>query len=452
MVKEGTVSRRHLFTTRVSRFRNRFETQNDETKGNERNRRSSREGEMDTDNRPTSLSLRNLGLFAGIGGIEQGFHLAGHVTELLCESDPAARAVLKAHFPGIPVEEDICKLTALPKADIVSAGFPCQDLSQAGKTAGIRGQQSGLVTEVFRLLADASPRWVLFENVPFMLHLQGGKAMRRLTQHLERLDFRWAYRTVDAQCFGLPQRRQRVLLLASRTEDPCSVLFADEASAPTVTEDCSPCGFYWTEGNRGLGWAVDAVPPLKGGSKFGIPSPPAIWRRDTDGSIVQPDIRDAERLQGFPPDWTLPAIQVTTSRKGVRWKLVGNAVSVLVARWLGNCLSDPGCYDGTGDAPLKRRRSWPHAGWGKAGKARIADVSMWPVAVEYQHLADFLEFPPTPLSERATAGFLARAKASPLRFSDGFLAAVETHLEKSRVASAQSHASREGAKQHKRAR
>src|SRR5262249_10000943 len=88
-----------------------------------------------------------------------------------------------------------------------------------------------LVEYVFKLLLDApkSFRWLLLENVPFMLHLERGKAMRYLVESLERLEFSWAYRVVDARAFGLPHRRQRVILLASRTEDPRLVLFPDAA-------------------------------------------------------------------------------------------------------------------------------------------------------------------------------------------------------------------------------
>ena len=89
--------------------------------------------------------------------------------------------------------------------------------------------------------------------------------------------------------------------------------------------DDSVCGFYWTEGLRGLGWAIDAVPTLKGGSTLGIPSPPAIWIQGQRTSPTNPDIRDAERLQGFPSDWTEVARE--NGGRGARWKLVGNAVS-----------------------------------------------------------------------------------------------------------------------------
>src|SRR5581483_4102304 len=173
-----------------------------------------------------------------------------------------------------------------------------------------------------------------------MLQLERGRAMRHLVDTLEELGFTWAYRVVDAISFGLPQRRRRVLLLASRTEDPRPVLLSQDAGEPL--DRMTPrtaCGFYWTEGTRGLGWAVDAVPTLKGGSTIGIPSPPGI--RFVDGFIGLPDIRDAERLQGFEAGWTQPALQDGTRRDGVRWKLVGNAVSVPVSRWVGERLNDP---------------------------------------------------------------------------------------------------------------
>ena len=123
-----------------------------------------------------------------------------------------------------------------------------------------------------------------------------------------------------------------MLLLASRTEDPrLPMLGADiPGTEPRFSGD-QLCGFYWTEGSRGLGWAIDALPTLKGGSTLGIPSPPAIWD-PKDGSITTPDIRDAERLQGFEADWTEPAAEVPGVRRSHRWKLVGNAVSVPVAQ------------------------------------------------------------------------------------------------------------------------
>lgn len=377
-----------------------------------------------------TASLKVAGLFAGIGGIEEGLHQAGHETAMLCEWDASARRVLEARFDGIPLSGDVAELAELPPVDLVTAGFPCQDLSQAGNTAGIRGSRSGLVDHVFRLLdsAEAAPTWLLLENVSFMLSLDRGAAMRWLTDRLEERGFTWAYRVVDSRAFGVPQRRQRVLLLASRSDDPRPVLLNQDEGEPVAPNRSGlACGFYWTEGVRGLGWAVDAVPTLKGGSTIGIPSPPAIWKAGT-GRIVTPDICDAERLQGFPAGWTEPADEAPTRKRTNRWKLVGNAVSVPVATWVGQRLGTRESFAPAASAKLAAGSRWPRAAWGMPGERHGVDVSMWPVAYPRPHLDEFLEHEPKLLSARATAGFLARARRGNLRIPEDLICEAEAHL------------------------
>lgn len=374
--------------------------------------------------------LSAVGLFAGIGGIELGIERAGFRTELLCEVDTPARRVLGARFADVPLVPDVRDLRSLPRVDVVAAGFPCQDLSQAGRTAGIGGSRSGLVGEVFRLvsLRHASPTWLLIENVSFMLHLERGRAMAHLTGALEEMGFTWAYRVVDTRSFGVPQRRQRVIMLASRTEDPRAALLGQEAASNEQTDrQRRACGFYWTEGLKGLGWAVDAVPTLKGGSTVGIPSPPAILM--PNHSIVTPDIKDAERLQGFQPDWTAPAVEDPDRRNGPRWRLVGNAVSVPVAEWVGRRIVETAAPFAESDEPLRSGHSWPAAAWGCRGRVHRVRVGPWPQRYPYQHLAEFLRYPVARMSYRALNGFLARARRSSLRFPPGLLEAVEHSME-----------------------
>jgi len=377
--------------------------------------------------------LTAVGLFAGVGGIEYGLSRSGIRSELLCEVDAGAVAVLRRRMPGVRVHSDIRDLESIPSVDVVAAGFPCQDLSQAGRTAGISGASSGLVDHVMRLVRKThkAPMWLLLENVPFMLQLDQGRAMFHLTTALEELGFRWAYRVVDARAFGLPQRRLRVVLLASRTEDPRSVLFADDAVAHLPTDpEQHACGFYWTEGIRGLGWAIDAVPTLKGGSTIGIASPPAV-RLTADRRLVTPSIEDAERLQGFPAGWTAPAVDDAGTRTGHRWKLVGNAVCVPMAKWVGSRLNEPGEYDESDDVPLSAGIAWPTAAWGCGRVVFRSQVSTWPVRRPYCHLESFLRRPKL-LSHRATAGFLRRAESGRLRFVDGFLDDVRMHLDRTK--------------------
>jgi DNA (cytosine-5)-methyltransferase 1 len=376
--------------------------------------------------------MRVIGLFSGIGGIELGLQAAGHHTELLCENDRMAKAVLKRRFPGVPIKDDIRSLKRLPRVDLVTAGFPCQDLSQAGATNGIRGPKSGIVNSLMDVIEATSPSYrpgrVLIENVPFMLNLNGGSAIKFLTKRLSDLGYMWAYRVVDTRAFGLPHRRRRVLLLASRTSDPRAVLLGQDVGAVTAPQSSRvACGFYWTEGNRGIGWAVDAIPPLKGSSGLGIPSPPGIWM--PDGKVALPHIRDAERLQGFRAGWTAP-ISKEGGTLGARWRLVGNAVSVPVSSWLGRRLAHETDWTGTNGEVIANAGPWPNAAWGVGSKAYRVDVSDWPVSRQRRSLAPFLKNPVTPLSQKAASGFLARLRASSLRVDQRFLRDLAEHVKR----------------------
>lgn len=373
-----------------------------------------------------------VGLFAGIGGIELGLRRAGHHASLLCEIDASAQSVLRARLPDVELHDDITTLRGLPAGtDLLVGGFPCQDLSQAGKTAGIDGTRSGLVGHVFRLLEQQDVPWVLLENVPFMLQLGSGRAMEVIVDRFEQLGYRWAYRIVDSRSFGVPQRRERVYFLASKEGDPREVLFADDAGEPKARKLSwsRANGFFWTEGIRGLGWADDAVPTLKGGSTVGIPSPPAIVM--PNGDVVTPDIRDVERMQGFEPGWTEPA--ATAGRRSFRWKLVGNAVTVDAAEWIGCRLRQPN-KAGTAieSSPFILKARWPRAAFNVGDGRFAANVSAWPEQRERLPLHKWLQYPTTLLSERATAGFLSRTARAKLVFPEGFLPRIERHLERMR--------------------
>nr|NLI49830.1 DNA cytosine methyltransferase [Propionibacterium sp.] len=367
------------------------------------------------------------GLFAGIGGIEQGFHRACRDVEttLLCEWWEPAKEVLAARFPHVPLHPDVRELEVLPaRLDVLAAGFPCTDLSQAGRTAGIEGENSGLVRHVFEAVSGTRerPTWLMIENVQNMLALDGGRAMRYLVSEIEALGYRWAYRLVDSRFTGVPQRRRRVILLASATEDPRSVLFVDDAGPRIESELAEDAfGFYWTEGRGGLGWAQDAVPTLKGGSTIGIPSPPAIWvpGAPLEQRFIKPGIEDAEELQGFPRGWTATSSEGTSRKIGHRWKLVGNAVTVGVSEWVARRMLDPGDPAVTYH-PLKSQR-WPNAAWGERGRVWSVGVSEFPEHAPYRHLLDLVRVDEAePLSERAAAGFWGRLQRGNLGQHPGF--------------------------------
>ncbi|WP_119421012.1 DNA cytosine methyltransferase [Desertibaculum subflavum] len=373
--------------------------------------------------------MKVAGLFAGIGGFELGLSRSGHEAQLLCEIWSPAQSVLRARYPGIPLVSDVTTLNSLPcSTDAIVAGFPCQDLSQAGHTLGIDGSRSGLVGHVFRLLDSHKVPVVVLENVSFMLHLGRGKALSTIIDAFEERGYRWAYRVVNSLAF-LPQRRERVLFVATRRDveiDPADIILADERSPPKIETslDTHGHGFYWTEGIRGLGWAPDAIPTLKNGSTVGIASPPAILL--PDGRVILPDIRDAERLQGFEPNWTEPA--ETVARPSMRWSLAGNAVTVPIAEWLGGRLAQPGHYDRSRDDHRLQETKWPRAARLNGAQRVAVRISAFPDWRPRPAIHHFLQHPGRPLSARATRGFLSRTERSTLRFADGFLERLRVHL------------------------
>ncbi|MBB4362193.1 DNA (cytosine-5)-methyltransferase 1 [Bradyrhizobium sp. CIR18] len=364
------------------------------------------------------------GIFSGIGGFELGFESVGFESRFLCELDPDACTVLEAQFNGVKIQKDILRLNKLPNVDVITAGFPCQDLSAVGTRLGISGSRSNLINALLQLVEDSSkrPRWIVLENVPFMLQLERGRAMDIITRRLENLGYAWAYRVVDSRAFGLPQRRRRVFIVAGRGgAKPENVLFSDNARPVADLKSTKYArGFYWTEGNRGVGWAIDAIPTLKGGSSLSIPSPPAIWT-PRNGAIILPDIRDAERLQGFDEDWTQPTEASHARYARRRWKQVGNAVSVPVARWIADRITSPGELSPAYIAPFEQSSAWPIAAFGAKGRRFMVEVSEWPFGDRPPHLHAFLNHKGHAISKRAVSGFFERVRRSTLRLEDGFL-------------------------------
>jgi len=160
--------------------------------------------------------VRVLSLFAGIGGFDLGLARAGMQTVAFCEIDPFARAVLAKHWPEVPIYEDIRTLTADWLAemglwpDVICGGFPCQDLSYAGKGAGISGERSGLWREYARLIGEIRPRYVIVENVAALL----GRGLGDVLGDLAALGYDAEWHCIPASAVGAPHRRDRIWIIA----------------------------------------------------------------------------------------------------------------------------------------------------------------------------------------------------------------------------------------------
>jgi DNA (cytosine-5)-methyltransferase 1 len=171
-----------------------------------------------------SQPYRLLDLFSGIGGFSLGLERSGGFkTVAFCEIEPFPRRVLKKHWPDVPIYEDVRTLTAERLAadgisvDAICGGFPCQDLSVAGKRAGIDGERSGLWSEYARLIGEVRPRVVIVENVAGLLSgpsEQPGQWFGRVLGDLASLGYDAEWRVISASDVGAPHRRERVWLVA----------------------------------------------------------------------------------------------------------------------------------------------------------------------------------------------------------------------------------------------
>jgi DNA (cytosine-5)-methyltransferase 1 len=149
-------------------------------------------------------------LFAGIGGFDLGLERAGMRTVWFCESDDFCRRVLAKHWPGVPCYPDVRELREVEPVDVLCGGFPCQDISLAGRGAGIGGERSGLWGQYARLVGELRPRYVIVENVSALL----ARGLDVVLADLHTLGYDAEWDCLQASAFGAPHRRDRVWLVA----------------------------------------------------------------------------------------------------------------------------------------------------------------------------------------------------------------------------------------------
>jgi DNA (cytosine-5)-methyltransferase 1 len=175
--------------------------------------------------------MRTLSLFSGIGGFDLGFERAGMTVVGVCEIDKHAQKILQRHFPDATLHDDVRKVHyARGSVDLICGGFPCQDLSVAGKRRGLEGERSGLWFEFARVIDETEPQWVVIENVPGLFSSDGGRDFATIIQWLAKRGYGVGWRVLDSQGFGLAQRRKRVFIVASfGTPRGCTLLLEPES-------------------------------------------------------------------------------------------------------------------------------------------------------------------------------------------------------------------------------
>ncbi len=361
-----------------------------------------------------SNTIRYLSLFSGIGGLE-----LGSVEPLLfCERDPNCRAILKQRHPAVPTHDDVFALNMPPAAEIVAGGWPCQDLSIAGRRTGINGSRSGLFFEMLRVGTQAGAHTLVGENVPNLISINGGADFDRVLAALSDAEYKYvAWRVLNARAFGLPQERRRLFIVASRHPERAWALHARLPQAVPNASSSGAYGFYWTGGKRSICFGHGYVPTLKvGATDEKGRAPVAVLM----GNVVRKlSTSEFLRLQGFD---TVESADLPAS---ALLKMAGNAVALPVGRFVMNAVAD--CLPSAGVL----------TGFGRVDHSGFYDNGIvWMVQHETPTLASnldaFLDEQGVQLSAQACAGLIVRsvrsAQRMPLELFDQLLerAAVRT--------------------------
>jgi DNA (cytosine-5)-methyltransferase 1 len=345
--------------------------------------------------------MKVLSLFSGVGGFDVGLENAGMQTVFQCEWDKHANTILNKHWPHVPKWEDVSTLTGkhivthAPVIDVVAWGSPCQDLSVAGKRSGLEGERSGLFHEGIRIIKELRketngqyPRISIWENVVGALNSNGGADFGIIINEMAEagaMVIEWA--VLDAQYFGVPQRRRRVFVIAifdSVLAERCpKTLLPVAESLPghlakgkpkrqsiasktakgigtddkKLVEGFTPSSF--ANYAEGVGTLQSNGGDLGGGSETlvteavigfshtqGLDAQPSekAWptlRKEGSGHAVLTTMAvrrltplECERLMGWPDDHTRYKADGTEQNDTHRYKQCGNGVASPVAQWI----------------------------------------------------------------------------------------------------------------------
>lgn len=238
-----------------------------------------------------NIELTHGGLFAGIGGFEEGAELAGIQNIWNCELIKKNRDILKKHYPNTEQYEDIRTMQEFRPVDIISGGFPCQDISTAGGGAGIAGEQSGLWSEMFRIFRIGRPKYGIIENSP-MLTIRG---LERVLCDLSQIGYHAEWQCISNQAFGFPHKRERIYIIAYTNEIGSQRMLQEQGSFSSIFKQWTPNKAYGHSCAKRLYAIAD-----------------------------HSDIRVGDGLQGW----------------AYRVGGVGNSVNPILARYLFSCIKD----------------------------------------------------------------------------------------------------------------
>ncbi|MFN8992725.1 MAG: DNA cytosine methyltransferase [Pseudomonadota bacterium] len=271
---------------------------------------------------------------SGIEAASCAWHPLGWSPSFFSEIDAFPRAVLAHRFPEVPLHGDFTTIQAgdYRPIDLLVGGPPCQSFSIAGLRGGLDDDRGNLALEYLRLADRLRPRWLVWENVPGVLSSNGGRDFGSILGGMVQLGYGFAYRVLDAQFFGVAQRRRRVFVVghSGGWRAPAATIF-ERASLAEVSPPSRHPRSAWAFDNglsRGFNMPV--------GEDF---SPCMIKTRGycvaAAGLVRSLSPTECERLQGFPDGWTAIPYRGKPASDGPRYKALGNSMAVPVMAWIG---------------------------------------------------------------------------------------------------------------------
>lgn len=310
-------------------------------------------------------------LFAGGGGMALGFEQAGLAHVLLNEVDRHAVTTLQTNRPGWPLDtrdiHDVCFRHLRGSVDVVEGGFPCQAFSLSGKRQGFADPRGTLFFEFARAVREIRPRLAVAENVKGLRSHDGGRTLQTMVTTLEDAGYQVAWQVLGAHRFGVPQKRERLIMIALRRNVGGQILFPAELDEPMPTVRQAIGDVPDGPGERysaRMQWVMEHVPeggnwrnlpehvmreflpngPYGGGSCTSVarrltwdqPSPTLLCKPVSKlagrchPSETRPlNIREYARIQSFPDDWAF------AGPVSAQYRQIGNAVPVALAHHLG---------------------------------------------------------------------------------------------------------------------
>ncbi len=341
--------------------------------------------------------VKYLSLFSGIGGLES----ERTRPEILCDINQECRAALRLRFPGIPVWDDVCTLVP-PPVDVIAGGFPCQDISTGGRQAGFAGHRSSLFYQMLRVAKESGASTVVAENVPNLIEMQGGAVMRAVVDSLGEFGFPYVgWRLLNAREFGLPQQRNRVYLVGSKSLEVARSVHRPLPNILLSAASGVADSFYWTAGIQSICYSRGFAPTLKVGSSLSIPSPPAVF---FDGCVRKLTSSECLRLQGFDPS------QLSGIPDKYLLLMAGNAVPVPAGHFVMSGVESLGGQLHLQESPLFGWNRYPSSGLVQHGALYEIEHDSRRLASNLWDVIDRNDR--NPLSTRAAVGLLRRLSRS----------------------------------------